>query len=238
MKIRKFLVLLPALLISLSCSAMDFFSSDAPDQLFNFGVRMGINTSNSTVSDKVVAGYNVNGWGTGFDIGAVCDINFRDYLSLQPGFFYQSRSNNFSYTFPGAEASGETFYLTQLGHFRSYHFNIPVLASVHFNITKDIRWDMDFGPYLSFCLGSSRNNKSLLSTGDFGDVLVPFSSKPKSVDFGFKMGTGLRILRNYYVGIHYMAGALGAWKDMKYENFKMGCGGRNKAWTFTLGYYF
>lgn len=238
MKLRNLLL---TLILSATCplaGAADFFSTEKCDKLFTLGARIGLNTSNATLSEKVVGGYNVNGWGTGFDIGAVCDLNIRDYLSVQPGLFYQSRSNDYSYVYPGAAAEGNTFNLTQLGHFRSYHLVIPVMASFHFNVSDDVRWDVDAGPYISFCLGSSRNDKSVVASDDIGDWMEPFDQKAKRTDVGLKFGTALQVLGHYYIGVHYMAGMRGPWKDIKYDNVKVGCGGANKAWTFTLGYNF
>jgi hypothetical protein len=112
-----------------------------------------------------------------------------------------------------------------VGHNRRYVFTIPVVASFHFNITNDLRWNVDFGPYISFNTHAKENNLNV----DY-DALRPVTAELNGVDAGFKMGTGLNILRNYYVGVHYLAGVTNAWKN--------GVGGRNKAWTFTIGYDF
>ena len=139
-----------AALTTASSNAADFFSTETPEQLFNLGIRLGVNTSNRTVGSENMPGYNVQGWGTGFDLGVVADINIRDYLSIQPGAFFESRSN--TYTFinmvPVYGASTDEL-MTQAGTFNSYALTIPVLGSVRFNITDDIRWNIDFGPYVS-----------------------------------------------------------------------------------------
>lgn len=216
-------------------SASDFFSTEKSEELITFGARIGVNTSNATVSDNVAQSYNVSGWGTGFDAGVVCNLNFRDYLSLQPGVYFQSRSNDYSYVFP---VSGDSSYLTQLGHFRSYNLVIPVMGVVHFNITDRVRWNVGAGPYVSFCLGSDRTNRVTLASNQAAAYLPPFNQKPKGVDLGIKLGTSINVFDHYYFGIHYMAGLSGPWKDIRRENLKTICGGYNKAWTFTIGYDF
>ena len=214
----------------------DFFSTDQPDQLFNFGVRLGVNTSNRTVAKKAIDGYNVQSWGTGFDLGVTADINFRDYISVQPGIFFESRSGNYTFVSPIAEIANTSITAMQAGHLRSYAFTIPVVGSLHLNVTNDIRWNADFGPYVSFLLGSSMKDKVLQYTA-FGATEQVFSQKPATIDFGFKLGTGLQILKHYYVGVHYMAGATKAWKDFKIDsNTIRRFGGRTKAWVFTIGY--
>lgn len=231
-----------AALTTASSNAADFFSTETPEQLFNLGIRLGVNTSNRTVGSENMPGYNVQGWGTGFDLGVVADINIRDYLSIQPGAFFESRSN--TYTFinmvPVYGASTDEL-MTQAGTFNSYALTIPVLGSVRFNITDDIRWNTDFGPYVSLMFGSKLKNK--VNHNSFDNDGVPaagdeFKQKVAPVDFGFKFGTGLQILDHYYIGAHYMAGATGAWKDIKADGIKYTFGGRTKAWVFTLGYNF
>lgn len=217
-------------------SAADFFSTEKSESLFDLGVRVGINTSNRTVGSGHLPSYNVQSWGTGFEAGVVADLNIRDYISIQPGAFFESRSSNYTFiTTPGDYVSFDS-YNSQAGHLRTYSLTIPILASVHFNVTDDIRWDVELGPYVSFLLGKNMNNKVSYSSDPTAGAL--FDSTPSSVDFGFKMGTGLRILGHYYVGVHYEAGMVDAWKNIKVDNMKYVYGGKTKAWVFTIGYNF
>ena len=52
------------------------------------------------------------------------------------------------------------------------------------------------------------------------------------------MGTAIEILDHYYVGAHYLAGCLPAWKDRKIGNVTKDFGGVTKGWVFTIGYNF
>lgn len=224
-------------------TAADFFSNETPEQLFNLGVRLGVNTSNRTVGSENMSGYNVQGWGTGFDLGVIADLNIRDYLSIQPGVFFESRSNTYTFITPVATAgmAAHEYLMSQAGTFNSYALTIPILGSVRFNITDDIRWNVDFGPYVSFMFGSKLKNKVNHNSTDNGGIPAAgaeFRQKAAPVDFGFKFGTGLQILKHYTISAHYMAGAVRGWKDVKTEFGKYSYGGRTKAWVFTLGYDF
>lgn len=239
MNIRNYLLSALLIAVSGSASASDFFSTEKSDRVFSLGIRAGVNTSNRTVASKSMEGYNVQSWGTGTDLGIVADLNIREYISIQPGIFFESRSGNYTFVTPFSDAE-DVNYVTQAGHLRSYALTIPVLASFHFNITDDIRWDVDFGPYLSVVLGSDLSDKALTSTyGSPTPVTPVFSQKPAGTDFGLKMGTGLRILGHYYVGVHYQAGMTGAWKDLRIDDHNtFSYGGRTKAWVFSIGYDF
>lgn len=237
MKIRNILLSILLAAGAVLPASAQFFSTDQPERIFTLGVRAGVNTSNITVGEKNLKGYNVSGWGTGLNIGVVADIALRDYISIQPGFFFQSRTNNFTYVTPLTDTANPV-YLTQAGHWRGYQFSIPVLGSVKFNLSDNIRWSVDLGPYFNFFLNSKRTNRVSLASGGsvYSDYL--FSRDPRTVDVGLKMGTGLQIADHYYVGVHYLAGLTGAWKDETFEQYKRTFGGCNKMWTFTIGYDF
>lgn len=224
---------------TLSAGAADFFSTEKSDELFTIGARLGINTSNRTVDKNAAGSYNFQSWGTGFTAGVTASINIRNYLAIEPGLFFESRSGHSSFTsFPIAVENGN-YYVTQSAHRHSYNLNIPVLASVRFNVTEGLRWHVDFGPYVAFTLKSKLDNKELLSTRPDLNNEVPFSAKAAPVDFGFKMGTAFEIIGRYYVGFHYEAGAVKAYSDKNIGNgLEKVYGGRTKAWNFTVGYNF
>lgn len=242
---KRFTTLLTAMAIATgSLFAADFFSTASTPSLFNFGARLGVNTSNRTVGAQNGSEYNCQGWGTGFDLGFVADINVRDYLAIQPGLFFESRSN--TYTFIDAVVrptdTGTDEYLSnQAGTFNSYAFTIPVMGSLRLNVTDDIRWVIEAGPYMSVTLGSKLKNKVLWETDNTQGIPMPgaqFQQKAATLDFGLKIGTGLQVLKHYYVGVHYLEGFVGAWKDTVTDLATFKYGGNTKAWMFTLGYNF
>ncbi len=259
--------LLSALLLGIGANlfAADFFSTEKPEDFCNFGVRLGINTSNRTVGTQMMNGFTMTspnsnygrqGWGTGFDLGVVADLNIRDYLSIQPGLFYESRSNSYTFISSQAVTPDYNILFNQAGIYNSYQFTIPVLASFHFNITDDLRWVVEAGPYISFVMHSKLKNKVLTNSAIIsgnplgydpeilyglagGAVTGEFTQKAKTGEFGFKFGTGFTILKKYTCGIHYMAATTHAWKDEKVDNaYKLTYGGHAKSWVFTIGYNF
>lgn len=212
--------------------AADFFSTEDASDLFNLGARIGVNTSNRTISNSVASIWNHNAWGTGFDAGAVCDINFKNFISVQPGFFYESRSGAFTYQNTAYTPTGDPYVKTQIGKGREYLFTIPVVASFHFNILDELRWNVDCGPYLQIKLKSTFDHKFQYPEATVSGGIEYFDDvRTAKCDFGFKFGTGLDIYQHYYIGVHYLAGFLNAWNPGK-------LGGHNKEWLFTIGYNF
>lgn len=229
-------IFLAALAISLAgtASAAEFFDTSAAPSLIDLGVRLGVNTTTRNLNKDVFNVWNLNSWGTGVNVGAVVNINFRNFLSIQPGLFYQSRSGKYSYVnINGYDEHGVAQYMVQYGKDRSYNFTIPIMACFHFNLSDDIRWDVEAGPYFQLRLKNSVNGKFEYPLYDNPDanpeLYVPIEARKN--DFGMKFGTGLRILDHYLVAVHYEAGWLSPWKDSR-------LGGRSKGWIFSLGYDF
>lgn len=216
----------------LPASAQDFFSTDDADQLITYGARIGLNTSNRTISNTAATIWNQNAWGTGFDLGAVVNINIKNFISVQPGFFYESRSGSFAYQSSVYSGVAEPTVLTQVGKGREYLFTIPVVGSLHFNVLDELRWNVDFGPYFQIKLKSTFDGKFVYPQPTVSGAIEYFDdAKTSRCDLGLKMGTSLDIYQHYYVGVHYLAGLCHAWSPGR-------LGGHNKAWVFTIGYNF
>ncbi len=218
-----FKIILSTLFLTVSSAsfASDFFDTSKPETPFGLGVRIGINASNQTRSSYNLAS-SLDGWGTGFTAGALFDLNIKNYLTIQPGFFFESRSNNYSYIYNTQNNSK-----TEFGHTRHYSFKIPILASLRFNPANSIRLHLDFGPYFSYGFAGS-DNGSVINEYSFDDGY--FDNRNK-FDFGLKFGVGFKFMKHYYIGAHYQAGLLDVWKDNNLS-------GKHKAWTLSLGYDF
>lgn len=219
-------ILMSLLLTAVTATAAhaQFFDTSRPATFFRLGLRAGLNMSNVSAGGPSFD-WNHNSWGTGFEAGIVADIAVREWFAIQPGFFYQSRSNTYTHiTGSGPDQN------ISVGHTLYYAFYIPVMFQARFNITERLRWSLEAGPYLSLGLGHNDN----------GLIVVPAPQRPfdygyfdrhKKNVWGMKMGAGLELDEHYYLGIHYMGGFGNAWKTV-------GIKGHNKAWTFTLGYNF
>lgn len=209
--------------------AQEFFDTSAPDELITYGVRAGFNTSNQT-SPSDGKDLSLDSWGTGFTAGAVVDINFRDFFSLQPGIFFESRSHNYSYITEESLTTAKTG-ISNYGHTRSTWIKIPLLASVRLNPSQSLRWAIEAGPVFGFGMGG--NDKGTFATAATGPLRFSngyFGDTRSKWSFALKFGTTLRYARHYLIGIHYEAGTSSVYKYAK--------GGHHKAWTFTLGYDF
>lgn len=220
-----------AITLATTGMASDFFSSEMPPSLFSIGVRLGLNSSNRTFPASAFNRWNVNSWGTGLDAGCVVDLNLRDYLTIQPGIFVESRSGNYAYTSLYYNTEGKQDDFSQLGHDRSFNITIPIVASLRFNLSNDVKAIAEAGPYFQYYLHDSASDKiqvlrpQILPT----DYVITDVAKPASFDAGLKIGWGIAFKRKYSFYIHYLAGAKRAWKEPEK-------GGRNKSWLFTVGY--
>ena len=228
MKLQLKLLAASLLLIgTATASAQEFFDTSAPDKLVDFGVRVGVNTSNQTSPSegKITS---LDGWGTGFDAGAVVDLNIRDFLTLQPGFFFESRSHNFSYIYMPQNL--QDLDVVTYGHTRSTWFKVPLLVSVRLNPAQSLRWSLEAGPVFGFGLGGSDKTNRYVPTYGWIHTSEGYYDIRKKWSFGWKLGTTFRYADHYLVGIHYEAGSSSVYKDPS--------GGRHKAWVFSIGYDF
>lgn len=228
MKSLRLILILLAFAIPTSVFAQDFFSKEQPSRLFNIGLRAGINISNRTFPKSAFNRWNVNSWGMGVTAGCVVDLNIRDYLSIQPGIFFESRSGNYSYADTYRDNATETKDLTQLGHNRYFDVAIPVLLSFKFNLSSNLRLSAEAGPYIQYFLHDSSSDKIQVITSPSAPIVTQKAQSNK-LDAGLKIGTGLTFHRHYSVFVHYMAGGKKVWKSPV-------AGGHNKAWLFTVGY--
>lgn len=218
-----------ALLVSAAAAmpaSAGLLDTGTPAMPFSLGVRLGLNSSNVTISDALFPTYNQNSWGTSFQAGVVADIKFRNFIAIQPGAFFECRSSSYTYITDLAPEN----YQTQAGKLRSYNFTIPVLASVRLNVANVLRWSIDAGPYVSLRLGGKGD---IYNVGEAagGRPLQDTRIERRSCVWGLKLGTGINVMSHYYFGIHYMATISTPWKEAIYD-------GHDKAWTFTLGYDF
>lgn len=215
--------------------AQEFFDTSHSDKFFTLGARIGFNTSNRTFPQDNYSNYIFTSWGLGFNAGVVANLNFREYLTIQPGFFFESRSGNLinivDYYQGTATNPGDLHTHYSVNHLRAYYFTIPVMAMVKFNLCENVKWMVEAGPYLQISLKQTgQDGIAILYRSPLDLTYSQYTPQHNSCDVGIKMGTGIKVWDHYYVGVHYLAGILNAWKHPE--------GGKNKSWMFTLGYDF
>ena len=211
--------------------AQEFFSTETPQQLFNIGFRLGVNTSNRTFPKGAFNRWNTNGWGTGVEAGCVVDINIRDFISIQPGFFAGTRSDTYAYAHSYYDVYGEKDDFSQMGRNRAFSFTIPIMASFRFNLSPSVRLIAEAGPYVEYFLSNTAKEKIIVLNRQtsIDDLVEGTTAHPSKGDYGFKIGAGISFRRHYSFHIHYLAGCRHAWSTPL-------TGGHNKQWLFTVGY--
>lgn len=228
--ISVFLFLL-ALINTTGIKAQEFFDTSDAQDFFTVSGRLGFNTSNRTFPSGYNNLWNHNSWGTGFTIGVLANLNFKEYLTVQPGIFYESRSGDYAYLTDYLDGFNQNQTHYEMGHLRGYYVTVPLMAIVKLNLSEKIKWLVELGPYFQFKFSESgQNNITVLYRLPQSNQYGQYTAEHKSIDAGLKIGTGLQFFSHYYVGVHYLAGMMDAWK--------LPAGGRNKSWEFTVGYDF
>ncbi len=204
-----------------------FLDTRTPRKFLNIGVRFGINQSGKNWTNTE----RMNTWKTGFRVGVVANLNFSNFLSLQPGFFFNNKSYD-SVVLSDASWMKE--------HSRFYTFSIPFQVQFHFNIARNFRWNVGVAPVLTLGLGGnttqSANGKNLAKYSYFGNTSNANEWKNRYTDFGFEFSTGFTIAKHYEIGINYTCGCLNTISDP--ENLVPYVKARNKEWSLFIGYNF
>ncbi|MDE7407727.1 MAG: PorT family protein, partial [Muribaculaceae bacterium] len=206
--------------VSVASAQLMIDTSDAK-KAFGFGVRFGLTTSNlsSNQADLTPILHSTDvDWRTGFTCGVTMDIMLRNFFSLQPGLFFESRNCSFQHIEDGENG----YFNIQKGDQSSSYFKIPIIASFRFLLDKQVEWQIDFGPYFSFGLGGSEHyhyiNPAHPNYGyEFKRDYFGDKGFVRDYDWGFKMGTGLCVMDRYYVGVHYEAGCRNVLRSNAYN---------------------
>lgn len=209
-------------------SRVRFLDTRASRKFLTIGVRAGINQSgkNWTNTDRM------NTWKTGFRVGVIANLNFSNFLSLQPGFYFNNKSYDSVVLNDDASWAKE--------HTRFYTFSIPMQVQFHFNIARNFRWNVGIAPVLTIGLGG---NTTLSAIGQniskyryIGETSNPAEVRNQCVDFGFEFSTGFTIAKHYEIGVSYTCGCINTINDPDrlLKNIK----GRNKEWSLFIGYNF
>lgn len=226
-------------LLVLSAGASSFtIHADSPVQ---FGLRLGMNTSDMT-GDRLRGrnGFSTSDFNQGFVVGGVCDIAVSSSISVQPGLFYDLRRTNFKTSYDVIEL-GKTVAVFDDGSMSFHDLQIPLMLAYHFPMFDLVDLSIEAGPYVSFGVGGTKtinqwvfdggapNSKPVeIITGVYGK-----KDEYNTTNWGVKMGIGLGLLDNFYVGAHYLAGCrdLSAVKEVVIDS-------RSQEWQISLGYNF
>ena len=231
--------------ISVSSQAQTLIDYGVPAKLFQVGVRAGFNASNLTTNyDDAFQDikWNHNQWKGGFSAGMVVDINLRNFFTIQPGIFLDTRKSTYHYL-----VNSDNVLKAIDGQLTGNYIRIPILASLRLGVAELAQVQIDFGPYFAWGFGGA-NKYTVYGTSDteptapqvigrdfksdcFGD-----KGMVQTYDWGLKMGLGVLVMQHYYIGAHYHFSCRNVLREL--PQTEKHPDGHNKAWTFTLGYNF
>lgn len=250
---KHLLTAITALLIGSAAARAQFVIDTAQsEQPIGVGLRAGVNVSNVSTNEKSLMPSifdRSSHWRAGFTGGAVIDLRIRNFLALQPGFLFETRSASYMRT----SISPADLMTATMGQWNYTTIQFPVLLSFRMQYGSDYEVQLDFGPYFSHGLGGSEKYTVTEFDGDgepdSATYKGPFYGADRGgmanrFDWGFKMGAGLQVARHFYLGVHYLAGCRNiltpdASSDPNADDMmRAGACGRSRAWEFTLGYNF
>ncbi len=211
-------------------SAARFFSTAPAEKFIQVGVRAGINSSTQSINRNAFPNWTSSGWGTGFQVGVEVPLAVFDFLSFQPGLYYQLRSGD--YAISSSPQTG------RMGHYTMSYITFPIMVQVNFNVSDRLRWGVEAGPYFSWRFGSSHSDASIAPVVLPEGVVPVVASEPsvgsgakQKKDYGLKVGTFFLLNRRWYAGLHYYAGMTRVYNDKA-------LGGSNMEWSLSIGYNF
>ncbi len=190
-----------------------------------WGIRAGLNVSDMHYSEKGYGGENA-GTTCGFNVGVICDIPIISrYFYVQPGLYLTSKGYSW-------KDDDDDEYEKESMH--PYYLEIPILLSGRYNITKDIRVQIDFGPYFACGLFGNCNYEWKYSSrsGDesfscFGDDIL------NRFDCGLDFGVGFTFAKHFYIGFEYEWGLTNIGKDFDSDESL-----KNRNCMINIGYNF
>lgn len=174
--------------------------------------QFGMNFSNMTKLDESKAL-------PGFKLGIGMDYAFTDSWSFQSGLMFASK---------GFKVKEDGWKATQ----RPIYLDIPLLAAYKFNITNDIKFVIDAGPYLAIGLGGKYKDDD----NDDGKVFDKEGSDWKRFDLGLQYGVGLELADRYLINLTGQNGFISPSDAVNEDGDKVSP--KNMTFTIGVGYIF
>lgn len=200
----------------------------AAQEPITFGARAGLNFD----SQKQSAGNESKTLGNkaGFHLGAVADVPLASYVPSLPAWFYFQPGLYLTTKGSKESNSGQGFSVTSTASL--YYLELPLLASVKYPLTDDIKVRAHFGPSIGFAV----SGKAKIETTGGGQTESTegnyFESDNRSrFHFGLGFGAGVDY-KQFYLGLGY---------DLGLSNIHSGEGdfsNTNRTFGISLGYNF
>lgn len=165
----------------------------------------------------------------GYTVGVGLDYQFTDMWYLQSGLNITSKGSKSSYSEEGFDVK------TTL---TTHYLEIPVLAAAKFDVSDNMKFVVNAGPYLAFGLGG----KEKYEVGDVSESYKVFSKEEgedealmKRFDLGLQYGIGLELSEKYLINL---TGQYGFISPYNYPDGYDGDKAKNLAFMISVGYRF
>ncbi len=226
------------LLIVIACVLAAVNGANA--QGVNFGVRVGMNVANAggDFKDDWDADFKSR---VGFHVGVIADVELSEKFYLQPGLYFTTKGLKYE------DKEG-------MGLESKYNLNyleLPILASYRFNLSDNMQWQINAGPYFAVGVGGKvkgtdfdfdEDAKFEFKYDAFG-VADEDSDEEKGglkrFDAGLSFGTGITYNKIYF-GIKYDLGLANIADKKVWVNEDTGKSQkiRNRNFAISVGYTF
>jgi hypothetical protein len=180
------------LFAALAAGAMATAAAQEP---IKFGARAGLNVDNMSDLDSKV----------GFHLGGVADIPLATYAPTLPEWFYFQPGLYLSTK--GGKKEKSSSGVTATSTISLYYVELPLLASVKFTLTDDIKVRAHFGPSIGVALSGKSKFKATGGgqTESEEDDIFGEGSKAGRFRFGLDFGAGVEY-KQLYFGLGYDLG--------------------------------
>ena len=198
-----------------------FIDTSAPDDFIE--LRAYALGGGSTITQNYISCFpqinqlNVS-MGPALGAGASAQFALRDYIAI--GTEFNLLINNYS-TEMVVTSENVSSVSTIFLDYRYYTVNIPVFASMRFNIARRVKWNVDLGLYYSYGLGG-RNDQTIYDAriNEIGQLVtrvdrdrVDYYNDRRSFicssgrgDLGLHLGTGLTFGNHFLLGARMQLG--------------------------------
>jgi hypothetical protein len=230
-----------ALIVAMAASAA------AQDKTVAFGVRAGANFSTQRMNfDDIESDANDDfGFGLGFHVGAVVDINFANYFYFTPGLLFTTKGYK-------RESKGDNYSNTEKSNL--YYLDVPLMVSFGYPVSDDFKLKASVGPVIGIGLFGSETwedtyngntEKGTNKDGIFSSYTDDEGNENDATYSRLNFGLGFGIsgeFKQFSLGVNYNLGLLNAassditkvYEDNGYKNFSV----KNHSITISLGYNF
>lgn len=226
------------LLIVIACVLAAVNGANA--QGVNFGVRAGMNvaTAGGDFKDerKDIADYKSR---VGFHVGVIADVELSEKFYLQPGLYFTTK---------GLKTEDKEGMGLGLKCNLNY-LELPILASYRFNLSDNVQWQINAGPYFAVGVGGKVKGTEFDGSDKFEYKYDAFGVADedsdeekgglKRFDAGLSFGTGITYNKIYF-GIKYDLGLANIADKKVWVSEETGKSQkiRNRNFAISVGYTF